>query len=190
MRLLEQGATGRPEDARQRGGHDRQQISRPRQVADGQPELSLRQRQAILAMGRELTRQLLLLAVGASPGADAIGTALPEGYARIDWKRIGGFPYAEGAELPADVRALDGQAVGVPGFILTMGDTEGLREFILLESLWGCCFAACRSEPDHLVRLGPARAMDYTARAGTGDGQDGGRGGEASGLLSRACIAS
>jgi hypothetical protein len=164
MRLLEQSGTGRPETRANAAGMIVQQIFDRAKLQTASPQLSLRQRQAILAMGRELTRQLLLLAVGASPGADAIGTALPEGYTRIDWKRIGGFTYLEGGELPEDVRALDGRAVGVPGFILTMGDTEGLREFILLESLWGCCFG---SVPDVnqtiLVRLGPARAMDYTA---------------------------
>ena len=164
MRLLEQSGSGRPETRANAAGMIVQQIFDRAKLQTPNPALSLRQRQAILAMGKELTRQLLLLAVGASPGADAIGTPLPEGYTRIDWKRIGGFAYLEGGELPADVRALDGRAVGVPGFILTMGDTEGLREFILLESLWGCCFG---SVPDVnqtiVVRLGPERALDYTA---------------------------
>jgi hypothetical protein len=164
MGLLEQSGSGRPETRSNAAGMIVQQIFDRAKLQTTSPALSLRQRQAILAMGKELTRQLLLLAVGASPGADAIGTTLPDGYTRIDWKRIGGFSYTEGGELPEDVRALDGRSVGVPGFILTMGDTEGLREFILLESLWGCCFG---SVPDVnqtiLVRLRPERAVDYTA---------------------------
>src|SRR4029078_7864562 len=100
------------------------------------PARSGRQREAIQAMARERTRQLLLLAVGASPGADALPIALPDGYTKLDWKHMGGFRYVEGPELPVDIRALDGSNVGVPGFILTLGETERMREFILLESLW------------------------------------------------------
>jgi hypothetical protein len=106
----------------------------------------------------------LLLAVGASPGADALPIALPDGTAKLDWKHMGGFRYVENGELPADIRALDGSKVGVAGFILTLGEAERMHEFILLESLWGCCFGAVPElNQTIVVRLAGDQAFDYTA---------------------------
>lgn len=126
-------------------------------------ELSVRQVVAIDAMSRELTRQLLALASGSSPGADSISVALPAGHERIDWKRLGGFVYQEGAPLPADILALGDRQVGLPGFMLTLGETDRVREFVLIESLWGCCFG---SVPDVnqtvLVRLAGDQSERYT----------------------------
>lgn len=164
MALLERAGVGRPESRSNAAALIVQQMFDRAKLEIATSELSTRQRQAITAMARELTRQISLLAVGASPGADAMTTTLPDGVLKLNWKRMGGFQYVEGGELPADIRALDGRSVGVPGFILTMGDTENIREFILLESLWGCCFGAV---PDVnqtiLVRLGSGGPIDYTA---------------------------
>jgi hypothetical protein len=164
MALLEQAGIGRPESRSNAAALIVQQMFDRAKLEIATSELSTRQRQAITAMARELTRQISLLAVGASPGADAMATTLPDGVLKLNWKHMGGFQYVEGGEVPADIRALDGRSVGVPGFILTMGDTENIREFILLESLWGCCFGAV---PDVnqtiLVRLGSGGPIDYTA---------------------------
>src|SRR5262249_19371335 len=141
-----------------------QQVFDRAKLANVNPDLSGRQHEAIRAMAGELTRQLLLLAVGASPGADALPVTLPEGHTKLDWKRIGGFRYMEGGEVPAEIRALDGLPVGVPGFILTVGETESMHEFILLESLWGCCFGAVPElNQTIVVRLGAGHTLDYTA---------------------------
>ncbi len=126
--------------------------------------LSLRQVQAIRAVAKEMARQLLLLSVGSSAGADGISAPLPAGYERITWNQLGGFPYREGSELPPDVLALQGKSVGIPGFMLTLGDTDQLREFILVESLWGCCFGSVPEvNQTILVRLDPTRSAAYTA---------------------------
>src|SRR5688572_10425413 len=86
--------------------------------------LSLRQHQAIGALAKELSRQLLAFAApGANvQGADGILAPLPDGYERVSWKLLGGFPYRESVALPADVTALDGKNVGMPGFMLTLGE--------------------------------------------------------------------
>jgi hypothetical protein len=164
LRLLEQRGSGRPETRSNAAGMIVQQMFDRAKLGSVSPELTARQRAAISAMAAELTRQLLLLAVGASPGADALPITLPDGYAKLDWKRMGGFRYTEGGELPAEVRALDGQNVGVPGFILTLGETERMHEFILLESLWGCCFGAVPEVNQTIVvRLAADHGFDYTA---------------------------
>jgi hypothetical protein len=164
MRLLEQGGMGRPETRTNAAGMIVQQMFDRAKLQNVTRELGARQEQAISAMSRELTRQIALLAIGASPGADAIDTRLPPGVTKLDWKKIGGFQYVEGGELPADIRALGGRQVGLPGFMLTLGDSENIHEFILLESLWGCCFGTI---PDLnqtiIVRLGSDHSMEYTA---------------------------
>ncbi|HEU4580146.1 MAG TPA: DUF3299 domain-containing protein [Polyangiaceae bacterium] len=164
LQVLEQRGSGRPETRANAAGMIVQQLFDRAKLANVTPELSGRQREAIQAMAREMTRQLLLLAVGASPGADALPVTLPEGYTKLDWKHMGGFRYVEGGPLPADISALDGSNVGVAGFILTLGETERMHEFILLESLWGCCFGAVPElNQTIVVRLAPDHAFDYTA---------------------------
>jgi len=127
-------------------------------------ELSARQRQAIRGMAKELTRQLMLMATGSSPGADGIVATLPLGHERVTWNQLGGFAYREGGPLPPEVQALDGRKVGIPGFMLTLGETEGVREFILVESLWGCCFGSVPDVNQTLVvRMKAGQSAEYTS---------------------------
>jgi len=127
-------------------------------------ELDSRQRQAISAMARELTRQVLLTSTGASAGADAIDTVLPPGHERITWNQLGGFPYQEGEALPVEVSSLRGRSVGLPGFMLSLGDTDDMHEFILVESLWGCCFGSIPAvNQTVLVRMRTGEVAGYAA---------------------------
>lgn len=164
LQLLERRGSGRPETRANAAGMIVQQLFDRAKLANVTSELSSRQREAIPAMANELTRQLLLLAVGASPGADALHVSLPEGHSKLDWKQLGGFRYQEGGLIPAEVLALNGQKAGVAGFILTVGESEDMREFILLESLWGCCFGGVPDVNQTIVvRLAQGQAFDYTA---------------------------
>jgi hypothetical protein len=127
-------------------------------------DLTPQQLRAIGGVARELTRELLLLAIGSKPGADGITGDLPAGHERISWNQLGGFPYLEGAPLPPEVQALDGHQVGIFGFMLTLGSSERLTEFVLVESLWGCCFGAVPEvNQTILVRLDPQASADYSA---------------------------
>jgi hypothetical protein len=127
-------------------------------------ELLPQQRRAIQSVARELARELLLLSIGAKPGADSIAGELPPGHDRISWNQLGGFPYLEGTPLPAEVQALDGRQVGIFGFMLTLGDSQRVTEFVLVESLWGCCFGAVPEvNQTILVQLGPHASAEYSA---------------------------
>jgi hypothetical protein len=164
QQLLEHRGSGRPETRANAAGMIVQQLFDRAKMATVTSDLSARQREAIPAMANELTRQMLLLAVGASPGADALPVTLPEDYTKLDWKRLGGFRSQEGGPLPTEVRALNGQKAGVAGFILTVGESEDMREFILLESLWGCCFGGVPDVNQTIVvRLARDQTLDYTA---------------------------
>ncbi len=141
-----------------------QQVFDQAKLSNRSVALNVQQVRAIEGVARELTRELLLLAVGSSPGADGISGALPAGYERITWNQLGGFPWREGAALPPEVEALDGRDVGIFGFMLTLGEGDRLSELVLVESLWGCCFG---SVPDVnqtiLVRLDPSTTAEYSA---------------------------
>jgi hypothetical protein len=128
------------------------------------PDLTLRQQRAIGSMAQELTRQLMLMAMGSSPGADGIDVALPPHHERVTWNQLGGFAYREGEPLPNELRALGGHQVGIPGFMLTLGDPEAVREFILVESLWGCCFGSVPElNQTIVVRMRADQSAEYTA---------------------------
>lgn len=165
--LLESTGVGDAENRSRAAGLVVQQIFDRAKLRRGGATLGARQqRQAIDAMASALTRTLLSLSVpgGASLGADGIVAELPEGHARIDWKLIGGFAYQERVPLPPEVTALDEQRVGVAGYMLTLGDTEDIRELVLIESLWGCCFGSVpEMNQSILVRLAPGERLEYTA---------------------------
>jgi hypothetical protein len=166
MALLEQANVGDAAGRARASGLVVQQLFDQSKQQRTSENLSLRQRQAIGAMAKELRRQLLALAVpgGAALGADSIVTELPPGYARVDWKRIGGFPYREGVALPVEITDLNQKNVGVAGFMLTLGDPDDIREFILVESLWGCCFGTVPDvNQSILVRMKGDARVEYTA---------------------------
>jgi hypothetical protein len=70
----------------------------------------------------------------------AVEVDLPEGYELASWTVLGGFDYEEGMALPEAARALDGRKVGMTGYLMTLEEVEDIREFLLLESVWSCCF--------------------------------------------------
>jgi hypothetical protein len=126
--------------------------------------LSPQQLRAIDGVAKELARELLLLAAGQSPGADGLSGALPAGHERVSWNQLGGFPYREGAPLPAEVQALNGRDVAIFGFMLSLGDSERLSELVLVESLWGCCFGSVPEvNQTILVRVAPDARVEYSA---------------------------
>jgi hypothetical protein len=141
-----------------------QQVFDQAKMQSRSAELGPQQRRAIQSVARELARELLLLSIGAKPGADGIAGQLPPGHERISWNQLGGFPYQEGMPLPAEVQALDGRQVGIFGFMLTLGDSQRVTEFVLVESLWGCCFGAVPEvNQTILVQLGARASAEYSA---------------------------
>jgi hypothetical protein len=166
MSLLEQASIGDAPNRARASGMVVQQLFDQAKQQQPTDTLSGRQRQAIRAVAKELTRQLLAMAVpgGVALGADSIVTELPAGYERINWKQIGGFPYREGVALPVEVTDLNKRDVGVAGFMLTLGDTDDIREFILVESLWGCCFGTVPDVNQSIVvRMKGDARVEYTS---------------------------
>lgn len=62
----------------------------------------------------------------------------------VDTDFLGAWMFDENLDdpFPEHVRAIDGKYVLVKGFMLPDVDFEGISEFHLVRSLWGCCFGA------------------------------------------------
>ncbi len=65
---------------------------------------------------------------------------VPKGYAKAGWDVLGGFRYVEGMKLPTSVQALNGQKVGLAGYMMALGEFEDIHIFAVVESQWSCCF--------------------------------------------------
>jgi hypothetical protein len=162
--LLERWSWGSERDRSTAAAVIVQQVFDQSKLQSRSVDLGPQQRRAIQSVAQELTRELLLLAIGSKPGADELAGELPAGHERISWNQLGGFPYQEGAPLPSEVQALGGRNVGVFGFMLTLGDSQRVTEFVLVESLWGCCFGAVPEvNQTILVRLDPDAPAEYSA---------------------------
>ena len=106
--------------------------------------------QAMLAAERRLRE---LLDAGKIEGVDKI----------LTFEEIESWPYEDGLlGMPPKVKALDGTEVLMTGFMLPIDEVENIKEFLLVQSLWSCCYG---QPPDingivRVVMQGDAR-LDY-----------------------------
>lgn len=59
----------------------------------------------------------------------------------VSFEEISSWPYEDGLKgVPKAIRALDGKSVLMTGFMLPIDEVENIREFLLVQSLWACCY--------------------------------------------------
>jgi hypothetical protein len=59
----------------------------------------------------------------------------------LTFEDISSWPYEDGLKgMPDPVRKLDGQKVMMTGFMLPIDEVENISKFLLVQSLWSCCF--------------------------------------------------
>ncbi len=88
---------------------------------------------------------------------------VPDGYEAVAWKTLGGFDYTEGMKLPESVTRLNGAKIGVAGYMMTLEEVENIHEFLLVESLWSCCFGTPPNVNQVLlVHLEGTKGIDFT----------------------------
>lgn len=81
----------------------------------------------------------------------------------VSFDEIASWPYEDGLlGLPPSVAKLSGQRVLMTGFMLPLDEVEQIKEFLLVQSLWSCCYG---QPPDingivRVVMQGDAR-IDY-----------------------------
>ncbi len=78
---------------------------------------------------------------GATKRAPVPKTA-PDGALIVRWETIGDYEFEDGMKLPAEVSDLNGKRVVLTGYMDALGEIENIREFVLTESLSGCCFGS------------------------------------------------
>lgn len=89
---------------------------------------AMRSSEAMLAAEQKLAARI---AAGAVAGVTE----------RTPFERLGGWTYSNGIEgAPPEVLQLDGTTVLLTGFMLPIDEVEDIREFLLVPSLWSCCY--------------------------------------------------
>ncbi|MCK5944524.1 MAG: DUF3299 domain-containing protein, partial [Planctomycetes bacterium] len=135
-----------------------QQVSEPSgQVAKELPKgtdpadlAAMRSAEAMLAAEQKLEQ---MIAAGEIVGVDRV----------LPFERLSGWPYQDGLRgAPADVLAFDGEQVLMLGFMLPLDEVEGMREFLLVSSLWSCCYGTPPNVNGIVrCRMAEDRRVDY-----------------------------
>ena len=74
----------------------------------------------------------------APPDGNSLDGATPM---KLKFAALGGWKYIEGkTPVPDDVQKLDGKLVEITGFMLPVNETQNITRFIVIQSLWDCCF--------------------------------------------------
>ncbi len=59
----------------------------------------------------------------------------------LTFEEISSWPYEDGLKgMPEPVKKMDGKAVLMTGFMLPIDEVENIKEFLLVQSLWSCCY--------------------------------------------------
>ena len=62
-------------------------------------------------------------------------------YAEVTFETLKNWTYVEGkTPLPDFIKALDGKDVEMVGFMMPLSEVKHITEFLLVPSLWGCCY--------------------------------------------------
>lgn len=85
------------------------------------------------------------------------------GAIKLKFEVIGDWNYVEGkTPIPEKVQKLNGKLVEVTGFMMPINYTENIKNFILIQSLWGCCFGQTPA-PNHIivVNMEEGKTVDF-----------------------------
>lgn len=86
----------------------------------------------------------LNLAQAASVAAAASSSASDESdakYTRLTFDTLKSWTYIEGkTPLPNFIKKLDGKNVEMIGFMMPLSEVKNITQFLLMPSLWGCCY--------------------------------------------------
>ena len=96
--------------------------------ADPEDIRAMRSAQQMIAAESRLKK---LITAGELEGVDQL----------LTFEEISSWPYIDGLEgMPKEVKELDGKKVMMVGFMLPIDEVENIKEFLLVQSLWACCY--------------------------------------------------
>lgn len=59
----------------------------------------------------------------------------------LPFEEISAWPYQDGLKgMPEAVKQLDGKSFMMTGFMLPIDEVENIKQFLLVQSLWSCCY--------------------------------------------------
>ena len=62
-------------------------------------------------------------------------------YTRLSFDTLKSWTYIEGkTPIPDFIKKLDGKEIEMIGFMMPLSEVKNITEFILVPSLWGCCY--------------------------------------------------
>jgi hypothetical protein len=89
---------------------------------------AIRSAEAMLAAERKLAEQLKS---GKITGLDKI----------LPFDELTSWPYEDGLKgMPKRIKDLSGKKVLMTGFMLPIDEVQNIKEFLLVQSLWSCCY--------------------------------------------------
>lgn len=101
---------------------------------------------ASLAVAALVGAPLLLMPRSASAADAAKRELIP-----LTFDQIGYWKYEDGkTPIPDDVKKFDGKYVEIKGYMLPVGGGNWCKEFLLVPSLFGCCFGRA-PEANHMI---------------------------------------
>ena len=94
-----------------------------------------------------------------------VGPAAGQTISFASIKDLGNFDYeaSKGGNIPADVAALSGTRIKVPGFMIPLDQAENISQFALVPSLVGCCQFGQPPQIQHtiVVHCPAGKAVSY-----------------------------
>jgi len=113
---------------------------------------------------------LVFLLAGAGAGARAWFArrasqpgSSPDAPIQLKFDVIGGWKFIEGkTPIPDQVQQLNGKWVELRGFMLPINEIKKIRSFVVIQSLWGCCFGQT-PEVNHVivVTMEPGKTVEF-----------------------------
>ncbi|MGE3172704.1 MAG: DUF3299 domain-containing protein [Planctomycetota bacterium] len=123
----EQG--GKPAEPAQEPRIDKPAADAPTPAgADPADLAAIRSAEAMLEAERKLAQ---MIKDGKITGLDKV----------VTFDELSAWPYEDGLKgMPKRVRELDGKKVLMSGFMLPIDEVQNIKEFLLVQSLWSCCY--------------------------------------------------
>jgi hypothetical protein len=91
---------------------------------------------------RKMTKlNMVQNAMASAPAAAPASDPADSKYARLQFDTLKSWTYIEGkTPIPDFIQKLNGQNIEMVGFMMPLSEVKNITEFILVPSLWGCCY--------------------------------------------------
>ena len=94
----------------------------------------------LASMVQQELLQRKLMKLDLQKGAASLYAADPT-YKKLEFDTLKSWTYVEGkTPIPGFIKALDGKNIEMVGFMMPLTEVKNITQFLLVPSLWGCCY--------------------------------------------------